>query len=147
MFMFQQQGGFAPFIPEMYPHALPQNSPLLDTMWHPSPFQLASVIRSAIPTNLADEINKAGPSQSKRSRSHKSHTEVTPNGDVHSVHSKDKDWDVPRAQKKLKGKVVQPKESRQLAFQRLGHEGRNQNISSKSAHSMGCGEETVPRIN
>ncbi|VFR00820.1 unnamed protein product [Cuscuta campestris] len=37
---------------------------------------------------------------------------ITPDGDVRSVHSKDEDWDVPQAQKKLKGKAVQPEGSR-----------------------------------
>ncbi|VFQ94934.1 unnamed protein product [Cuscuta campestris] len=52
-------------------------------------------------------MDKAGPSRSRRSR-----TQITPDGDVRSVHSRDEDWDVPQAQKKLKGKAIQPEGSR-----------------------------------
>ncbi|VFQ93912.1 unnamed protein product [Cuscuta campestris] len=85
-------------------------------------------------------MDKAGPSWSRRSRSRRSRTQITPDGDVRSVHSRDEDWDVPQAQKKLKGKIIQPEGSRRLAFQRLGHEGRNQNRPAKER----LGVETTP---
>ncbi|VFQ99264.1 unnamed protein product [Cuscuta campestris] len=124
MSMFQQPGGFSPFIPGMYPQSLPQTS----------------IIRPVIPTNLIGEMDKAGPSRSRRSRSRRSQTKVTSDGDVRSVHSKDEDWDVPQALKKLKGKAVQQEGSRRPAFQRLGHDGRNQNRSAKER----LGVETIP---
>ncbi|VFQ76638.1 unnamed protein product [Cuscuta campestris] len=65
---------------------------------------------------------------------------LPPDGDVRSVHSRDEDWDVPQAQKKLKGKAIQPEGSRRSAFQRLGHEGRNQNRPAKER----LGVETTP---
>ncbi|VFQ87035.1 unnamed protein product [Cuscuta campestris] len=124
--MFQQPGGFTFFIPGMYPHALAQNtSP--NPLGHPPPNQPVSTTQPVIPTNLATELDRAGPSQSRRSRSHKRHTQVTPDGGVRSVRSRYEDWDIPRGQKKLQGKVVQPEGSRRSVFQRLGHEGRNQN--------------------
>ncbi|VFQ77344.1 unnamed protein product [Cuscuta campestris] len=85
-------------------------------------------------------MDKAGPSRSRRSRSRRSQTKVTSDGDVRSVHSKDEDWDVPQALKKLKGKAVQPEGSKKSAFQRLGHDGRNQNRSAKER----LGVETIP---
>ncbi|VFQ98008.1 unnamed protein product [Cuscuta campestris] len=85
-------------------------------------------------------MDKAGPSRSRRSRSRRSRTQITPDGDVRSVHRKDEDWDVPQAQKKLKGKAIQPEGSRRSAFQRLGHEGRNQNRPAKER----LGVETTP---
>ncbi|VFQ87943.1 unnamed protein product [Cuscuta campestris] len=124
MSMFQQPGGFSPFIPGLYPQSSPQTN----------------IIRPVIPTNLIGEMDKAGPSRSRRSRSRRSQTKVTSDGDVRSVHSKDEDWDVPQALKKLKGKAVQPEGSRRSAFQRLGHDGRNQNRSAKER----LGVETIP---
>ncbi|VFR02848.1 unnamed protein product [Cuscuta campestris] len=85
-------------------------------------------------------MDKAGPSRSRRSRSRRSRTQITPDGDVRPVHSRDEDWDVPQAQKKLKGKAIQPEGSRRSAFQRLGHEGRNQNRPTKER----LGVETTP---
>ncbi|VFQ83702.1 unnamed protein product [Cuscuta campestris] len=85
-------------------------------------------------------MDKAGPSRSRRSRSRRSRTQITPDGDVRSVQSRDEDWDVPQAQKKLKGKAIQPEGSRRSAFQRLGHEGRNQNRPAKER----LGVETTP---
>ncbi|VFQ79186.1 unnamed protein product [Cuscuta campestris] len=76
-------------------------------------------------------MDKTGPSRSRRSRSRRSCTQITPDGDVRSVHSRDEDWDVPQAQKKLKGKAIQPEGSKRSEFQRLGHEGRNQNRPAK----------------
>ncbi|VFQ84161.1 unnamed protein product [Cuscuta campestris] len=87
----------------MYPQSSPQTN----------------VIRPIVPTNLIGEMDKAGPSRSRRSRSRRSQTKVTSDGNVRSVHSKDEDWDVPQALKKLKGKDVQPEGSRRSAFQRL----------------------------
>ncbi|VFQ95704.1 unnamed protein product [Cuscuta campestris] len=124
MSMFQQPGGFSPFYPGLYPQSSPQTN----------------VIRSIVPTNLIGEMDKAGPSRSRRSRSRRSQTKVTSDGNVRSVHSKDEDWDVPQALKKLKGNDVQPEESRRSAFQRLGHDGRNQNRSAKER----LGVETIP---
>ncbi|VFQ67663.1 unnamed protein product [Cuscuta campestris] len=124
MSMFQQPGGFSPFIPELYPQSLPQTN----------------VVRPIDPTNLIGKMDKAGPSRSKRSRSRRSRTQITPDGDVRSVHSRDEDWDVPQAQKKLKGKAIQPEGSRRSAFQGLGHEGRNQNWPAKER----LGVETTP---
>ncbi|VFR01836.1 unnamed protein product [Cuscuta campestris] len=124
MSMFQQPGGFSLFNPGLYPQSLPQTN----------------VIRPIVPTNLIGEMDKAGPSRSRRSRSRRPQTKVTSDGDVRSVHSKDEDWDVPQAVKKLKGKAVQPEGSRRSAFQRLGHDGRNQNRSAKER----LGVETIP---
>ncbi|VFR01133.1 unnamed protein product [Cuscuta campestris] len=124
MSMFQQPGGFSPFNPGLYPQSSPQTN----------------VIRPIVPTNLIGEMDKAGPSRSRRSRSRRSQTKVTSDGDVRSVHCKDEDWDVPQALKKLKGKAVQPEGSRRSAFQRLGHDGRNQNRSAKER----LGVETIP---
>ncbi|VFQ98626.1 unnamed protein product [Cuscuta campestris] len=45
-----------------------------------------------------------------------------------------------KAQKKLKGKVIQPEGSRRSAFQRLRHDGRNQNRPAKER----LGVETTP---
>ncbi|VFQ70916.1 unnamed protein product [Cuscuta campestris] len=124
MSMFQQTGGFFPFIPGLYPQSVPQTN----------------IIRPVVPTNLIGEMDKVGCSWSRRSRSRRSHTQITPDGDVRSVHSKDEDWDVPQAQKKLKGNAVQPEGSRRSAFQRLGHDGRNQNRPAKEQ----LGVETTP---
>ncbi|VFQ59518.1 unnamed protein product [Cuscuta campestris] len=124
MSMFQQPGGFSPFIPVLYPQSLPQTN----------------IIHPVAPTNLIGEMDKAGPSRSRRSQSRRSRTQITLDGDVRSVHSRDEDWDVPQAQKKLKGKAIQPEGSRRSAFQRLGHEGRNQNRSAKER----LGVETTP---
>ncbi|VFR00617.1 unnamed protein product [Cuscuta campestris] len=124
MSMFQQPGGFSPFVPGLYPQSLPQTN----------------IIHPVIPTNLIGEMDKVGPSRSRRSRSRRSQTKVTSDGDVRSVHSKDEDWDVPQALKKMKGKAVQPEVSRRSAFQRLGHDGRNQNRSAKERLGM----ETTP---
>ncbi|VFQ82309.1 unnamed protein product [Cuscuta campestris] len=124
MSMFQQPGGFSLFNPGLYPQSSPQTN----------------VIRPIVPTNLIGEMDKAGPSRSRRSRSRRSQTKVTSDGDVRSVHSKDEDWDVPQAIKKLKEKAVQPEGSRRSAFLRLGHDGRNQNRSAKER----LGVETIP---
>ncbi|VFQ94012.1 unnamed protein product [Cuscuta campestris] len=95
---------------------------------HLPSFQLASTTRSVIPTKPPGELERAGPSRSRRSRSHNLHTQVTPNG---GVRSRDEDCDIPKGQKKLQGKAVQPEGSRWSVFQRLGHEGRNQNRPAK----------------
>ncbi|VFQ64832.1 unnamed protein product, partial [Cuscuta campestris] len=124
MSMFKQPGGFSLFNPGLYPQSSPQTN----------------VIRPIVPTNLIGEMDKAGPSRSRRSRPRRSQTKVTSDGDVRSVHSKDEDWDVPQAIKKLKGKAVQPEGSRRSAFLRLGHDGRNQNQSAKER----LGVETIP---
>ncbi|VFQ92709.1 unnamed protein product [Cuscuta campestris] len=124
MSMFQQPEGFSPFIPGLYPQSSPQTN----------------IIRPVVPTNLIGEMDKAGPSRSRRSLSRRSQTKVTSDGNVRSVHSKDEDWDVPQALKKLKGKAVQPEGSRRSAFQRLGHDGQNQNRSAKER----LGVETIP---
>ncbi|VFQ62080.1 unnamed protein product [Cuscuta campestris] len=97
MSMFQQPGGFSLFNPGLYPQSSPQTN----------------VIRPIVPTNLIEEMDKAGLSRSRRSRSRRSQT---------------------------KGKAVQPEGSRRSAFQRLGHDGRNQNRSAKER----LGVETIP---
>ncbi|VFQ85498.1 unnamed protein product [Cuscuta campestris] len=124
MSMFQQPGGFSLFNPGLYPQSSPQTN----------------VIRPIVPINLIGEMDKAGPSRSRKSRSRRSQTKVTSDEDVRSVHIKDEDWDVPQAIKKLKGKAVQPEGSRRSAFLRLGHDGRNQNRSAKER----LGVETIP---
>ncbi|VFQ70199.1 unnamed protein product [Cuscuta campestris] len=124
MSMFQQPGGFSHFNPGLFSQSTPQTN----------------VIRPIVPTNLIGEMDKAGPSRSRRSRSRRSQTKVTSDRNVRSVHSKDEDWDTPQALKKLKGKDVQPEGSRRSAFQRLGHDGRNQNRSAKER----LGVETIP---
>ncbi|VFQ88121.1 unnamed protein product [Cuscuta campestris] len=129
--MFQQAGGFTLFLPGMYPHALAQNTFLPNTLGHPPSFQPSKTTRSVSPTKPPGELEKACPSRSRRSRSHKLHTQVTPDGGVRSVRSRDEHWDIPRGQKKLQGKAVQPEDSRWSVFQRLGHEGRNQNRPAK----------------
>ncbi|VFQ68207.1 unnamed protein product [Cuscuta campestris] len=129
--IFQQPGGFTLFIPGMYPHALGQNTSLPNTLGHPPSFQPVSTSRSVTSTNLAGELERAGPSWPRRSRSHKLHTQVIPDGDVRSVRSRDEDLDIPKGQKKLQGKAVHPEGSRRSVFQRLGHEGQNQNRPAK----------------
>ncbi|VFQ88019.1 unnamed protein product [Cuscuta campestris] len=129
--IFQQPGGFTLFIPGMYPHALAQNTSLPNTLGHLPSFQPASTTRPVILTKPPGELERAGPSRSRMSRSHKLHTQVTPDGGVRSVRSRDEDSDIPKGQKKLQGKAVQSEGSRRSAFQRLGHEGRNQNRQAK----------------
>ncbi|VFQ98641.1 unnamed protein product [Cuscuta campestris] len=129
--IFQQPGGFTLFIPGMYPHALGQNTNLPNTLEHPPSFQPVSTSRSVTLTNLAGELERAGPSRPRRSRSHKLHTQVIPDGNVRSVRSREEDSDIPKGQKKLQGKAVQPEDSRRSVFQRLGHEGRKQNRPAK----------------
>ncbi|VFQ95406.1 unnamed protein product [Cuscuta campestris] len=115
----------------MYPHALGQNTNLPNTLGHPPSFQPVSTSQSVTLTNLAGELERAGPFWPRLSRSHKLHTQVIPDGDVRSVHSRDEDSDIPKGQKKLQGKAVQPEGSRRSVFQRLGHEGRKHNRPSK----------------
>ncbi|VFQ83755.1 unnamed protein product [Cuscuta campestris] len=126
--IFQQPGGFTLFIRMMYPHALAQNTSLSNTLGHPPSFQPTSTTRSVIPTKPPGALERAGPSRSMRSRSHKHHTQVTPDGGVRSVRSRDEDRQGPE---KAAGQAVQPEGSRRSAFQRLGHEGQNQNRPAK----------------
>ncbi|VFQ69268.1 unnamed protein product [Cuscuta campestris] len=117
--MFQQPGGFSPFIPGLYPPSFPQTN----------------IVRPVVPKNLVGEMDKVGPSRSRRSRSRRSHTQVTPDGDVRSVHSKDEDWDVPQAQKKLKGKAklevpkFTGKEDSEIHVKTLHQSGRMMGLS------------------
>ncbi|VFQ97313.1 unnamed protein product [Cuscuta campestris] len=76
---------------------------------------MVSTSRSVTSTNLAGELERAGPSRPRRSRSHKLHTQVIPDEDVRSVRSRDEDSDIPKGQKKLQGKAVQPEGSRRSA--------------------------------
>ncbi|VFQ66062.1 unnamed protein product [Cuscuta campestris] len=136
MAMCQQNGGM-PFLPSMFPFALPgagtmplqtpMAMSLFQTPWpQPSPFQ-PQVVSAVAPVNLTGGLNAAGPSRLPLS----AHPQTTPEGHCISVESGDEEWDVPRAHKKKKGKAIRPAVSRNSAFERLGDREEGQRKSAK----------------
>ncbi|RAL47975.1 hypothetical protein DM860_015762 [Cuscuta australis] len=118
MAMCQQNGGM-PFLPGMFPFALPGagtmhlQAPMAVTsfqtpMPQPSPFQ-PQLVSIMAPVNLAGALNAAGPSRPPQATD----PQVTPDGHCVSIESDDDEWDIPRAHKKKKGKNIR-------AFARLG---------------------------
>ncbi|VFQ87956.1 unnamed protein product [Cuscuta campestris] len=109
MAMCQQSGGM-PFLPSMFPFALPGagtmplQAPMAVTsfqtpMPQPSPFQ-PQLVSTMAPVNLAGALNAAGPSR-------------------------------PPSHKKKKGKNIRPATSRNSAFERLGDREEGQRKSAK----------------
>ncbi|VFQ98356.1 unnamed protein product [Cuscuta campestris] len=136
MAMCQQNGGM-PFLPGMFPFALPGTgtmplqapmavSPFQTPVPQPSPFQ-PQLVSAVAPINLAGALNAAGPSRPPQGMN----PLVTPDGHCVSVESGDDEWDVPRTHKKKKGKTIRPATSRNSAFERLGDREEGQRKSAK----------------
>ncbi|VFR02697.1 unnamed protein product [Cuscuta campestris] len=136
MAMCQQNGGM-PFLPGMFPFALPGagTMPLQTPMAvssfqtpipQPSPFQ-PQVVSAVAPVNLIGALNAAGSSRPPQD----AHPQATPEGHCISVESDDEEWDVPRAHKKKKGKALRPTTSRNSAFEGLGDREEGQRKSAK----------------
>ncbi|RAL41841.1 hypothetical protein DM860_009023 [Cuscuta australis] len=136
MAMCQQNGGM-PFLPGMFPFALPGagtmplQAPMAVTsfqtpMPQPSPFQ-PQLVSTMAPVNLAGALNAAGPSRPPQATD----PQVTPDGHCVSIESDDGEWDIPRAHKKKKGKNIRPATSRNSAFERLGDREEGQRKSAK----------------
>ncbi|VFQ71175.1 unnamed protein product [Cuscuta campestris] len=124
MAMWQQSGGM-PFLPGMFPLALPGAgtmplqapmavTPFQTPMPQPSPFQ-PQLVSTIAPVNLTGALNAAGPSRPPQG----TNPQVTPDGHCILVESGDGEWDIPRAHKKKKGKTIRPATSRNSAFERL----------------------------
>ncbi|VFQ62223.1 unnamed protein product [Cuscuta campestris] len=116
MAMCQQNGGM-PFLPGMFPFALPGTgtvplqapmavTPFQTPMPQPSPFQ-PQLVSTMAPVNLTGALNTAGPSR-------------------------------PPAHKKKKGKNIRPATSRNSAFERLGdrEEGQRKSAKQRLGHSV-----------
>ncbi|VFQ99007.1 unnamed protein product [Cuscuta campestris] len=136
MAMCQQNGGM-PFLPGMFPFALPSagtmplQAPMAVTPFQtpvpqPSPFQ-PQLVSAVAPINLAGALNAAGPSRPPQG----TNPLITPDGHCVSVESRDDEWDIPRAHKKKKGKAIRPATSRNSAFERLGDREEGQRKSAK----------------
>ncbi|VFQ79193.1 unnamed protein product [Cuscuta campestris] len=136
MAMCQQNGGM-PFLPGMFPFALPcagtmpLQAPMVVTpfqtpMPQPSPFQ-PQLVSTMAPVNLTGALNAAGPSRPPQG----TNPQVTPDGHCVSIESDDGEWDIPRAHKKKKGKNIRPATSRNSAFERLGDREEGQRKSAK----------------
>ncbi|VFQ72353.1 unnamed protein product [Cuscuta campestris] len=136
MTMCQQNGGM-PFLPGMFPFALPGagtmplQAPMAVTSFQtpvlqPSPFQ-PQLVSTMAPVNLAGALNAAGPSRPPQATD----PQVTPDGHCVSIESDDDEWDIPRAHKKKKGKNIRPATSRNSAFERLGDREEGQRKSAK----------------
>ncbi|VFQ60900.1 unnamed protein product [Cuscuta campestris] len=136
MAMCQQNGGM-PFLPGMFPFALPGagtmplQAPMAVTsfqtpMPQPSPFQ-PQLVSTMAPVNLVGALNAAGPSRPPQATD----PHVTPDGHCVSIESDDGEWDIPRAHKKKKGKNIRPATSRNSAFERLGDREEGQRKSAK----------------
>ncbi|VFR00364.1 unnamed protein product [Cuscuta campestris] len=136
MAMCQQNGGM-PFLPGMFPFALPGagtmplQAPMAVTPFQtpipqPSPFQ-PQLVSAVAPINLAGALNAAGPSRPRRG----TNPLITPDGHCVSVESGDDEWDIPRTHKKKKGKTIRPATSRNSAFKRLGDREEGQRKSAK----------------
>ncbi|VFQ68868.1 unnamed protein product [Cuscuta campestris] len=136
MAMCQQNGGM-PFLPGMFPFALPGagtmplQAPMAVTsfqtpMPQPSPFQ-PQLVSTMAPVNLAGALNAAGPSRPPQATD----LQITPDGHCVSIESDDGEWDIPRAHKKKKGKNIRPATSRNSAFERLGIREEGQRKSAK----------------
>ncbi|VFQ89584.1 unnamed protein product [Cuscuta campestris] len=136
MAMCQQNGGM-PFLPGMFPFALPGagtmllQAPMTVTsfqmpMPQPSPFQ-PQLVSTTAPVNLTGALNAAGPSRPPQATD----PQITPDGHCVSIESDDDEWDIPRAHKKKKGKNIRPATSRNSAFERLGDREEGQRKSAK----------------
>ncbi|VFQ85915.1 unnamed protein product [Cuscuta campestris] len=136
MAMCQQNGGM-PFLPGMFPFALPGagtmplQAPMAVTsfqtpMPQPSPFQ-PQLVSTMTPVNLTGTLNAAGPSRPPQA----TNPQITPDGHCVSIESDDGEWDIPRAHKKKKGKNIRPATSRNTAFERLGDREEGQRKSAK----------------
>ncbi|RAL53677.1 hypothetical protein DM860_012292 [Cuscuta australis] len=136
MAMCQQNGGM-PFLPGMFPFALPGAgtmplqapmavTPFQTPMPQPSPFQ-PQLVSTMAPVNLAGALNAAGPSRPPQATD----PQITPDGHCVSIESDDGEWDIPRAHKKKKGKNIRPATSRNSAFERLGNREEGQRKSAK----------------
>ncbi|RAL39835.1 hypothetical protein DM860_013036 [Cuscuta australis] len=136
MAMCQQNGGM-PFLPGMFPFALPGagttplQAPMAVTSFQmpvpqPSPFQ-PQLVSTMAPVNLAGALNGAMPSRPPQATD----PQVTPDGHCVSIESDDGEWDIPRAHKKKKGKNIRPATSRNSAFERLGDREEGQRKSAK----------------
>ncbi|VFQ61877.1 unnamed protein product [Cuscuta campestris] len=95
-------------------------------MPQPSPFQ-PQLVSTMARVNLTDALNVAGPSRPPQATD----PQVTPDGHCVSIESDDGDWDIPRAHKKKKGKIIRPATSRNSAFERLGDREEGQRKSAK----------------
>ncbi|VFQ74727.1 unnamed protein product [Cuscuta campestris] len=140
MAMCQQNGGM-PFLPSMFPFALPGagtmplQAPMAvmsfqTPMPQPSPFQ-PQLVSTMTPVNLAGALNAVGPSHPPQATD----PQVTPDGHCVSIESDDGEWDIPRAHKKKKGKNIRPATSRNFAFEKLGDREEGQRKSAK--HRLG----------
>ncbi|VFR03610.1 unnamed protein product [Cuscuta campestris] len=136
MAMCQQNGGM-PFLPGMFPFALPGAgtmplqapmavSPFQTPVPQPSPFQ-PQLVSAVAPINLTGALNAAGPSRPPQG----TNLLITPDGHCVSVESGDDEWDIPRTHKKKKGKTIRPATSRNSAFERLGEREEGQRKSAK----------------
>ncbi|VFQ79395.1 unnamed protein product, partial [Cuscuta campestris] len=136
MAMCQQNGGM-PFLPGMFPFALPGTgtmplqapmavSPFQTPVPQPSPFQ-PQLVSAVAPINLTGALNATGPSRPPQG----TNPLITPDGYCVSVESGDDEWDIPRTHKKKKGKTVRPATSRNSAFERLGDREEGQRKSAK----------------
>ncbi|RAL37241.1 hypothetical protein DM860_004163 [Cuscuta australis] len=136
MAMCQQNGGM-PFLPGMFPFALPGagtmplQAPMAVTLFQtpmpqPSPFQ-PQLVSTMTPVNLAGALNAAGPSRPPQATD----PQITPDDHCVSIESDDGEWDIPRAHKKKKGKNIRPATSRNSAFERLGDREEGQRKSAK----------------
>ncbi|VFQ77910.1 unnamed protein product [Cuscuta campestris] len=136
MAMCQQNGGM-PFLPGMFPFALPGAgtmplqalmavSPFQTPVPQPSPFQ-PQLVSAVAPINLTGALNAAGPSRPPQG----TNPLITPDGHSVSVESGDDEWDIPRTHKKKKGKTIRPATSRISAFKRLGEREEGQRKSAK----------------
>ncbi|VFR01431.1 unnamed protein product [Cuscuta campestris] len=136
MAMCQQNEGM-PFLPGMFPFALPGagtmplQAPMAVTSFQtpvpqPSPFQ-PQLVSTMAPVNLAGALNAAGPSRPPQA----TNPQITPDGHCVSIESDDGEWDIPRAHKKKKGKNIRPATSRNSAFERLGDREEGQRKSAK----------------
>ncbi|VFQ68476.1 unnamed protein product [Cuscuta campestris] len=132
-----QQNGGMPFLPGMFPFALPGagtmplQTPMAVTPFQtpvpqPSPFQ-PQLVSAVAPINLTGALNAAGPSRPPQG----TNPQITPDGHCVSVESGDDEWDIPRAHKKKKGKTTRPATSRNSAFERLGEREEGQRKSAK----------------
>ncbi|RAL52882.1 hypothetical protein DM860_007650 [Cuscuta australis] len=143
MAMCQQNGGM-PFLPGMFPFALPGagtmplQAPMAvksfqTPMPQPSPIQ-PQLVSTMAPVNLAGALNSAGPSRPPRATD----PQITPDGHCVSIESDDGEWDIPRAHKKKKGKNIRPATSRNSAFERLGdmEEGQRKSAKQRLGHSV-----------
>ncbi|VFQ64803.1 unnamed protein product [Cuscuta campestris] len=109
MAMCQQSGG-VPFLPGMFPFALPSARTMpLQTPMTVSPFQTPVPQPSLFQPQLVSAVAPVNL----------------------SVESGDDEWDIPRAHKKKNGKNIPPATSRNSTFERLGDREEGQRKSAK----------------